>query len=188
MSRTLSQRTSFSEQGDTFSCTQVNTRQHKTSEKYIKSFELGLSPSEIKVNARKLTVRPGNDKKCPMHNFPKFRATANTWMASELSAGAAVRCSARFEILHRSVINGTGRAPLIVVPDTGTRPQTKQDRAGAGCHAQSPSNRKPQRCSQGRVGTEGWLEEREVIWYDSRGEDLSKRRKPGADSIQGAAV
>uniref|UniRef100_A0AAV2MRN0 Uncharacterized protein n=1 Tax=Knipowitschia caucasica TaxID=637954 RepID=A0AAV2MRN0_KNICA len=41
--------------------------------------------------------------------------------------------------LDCSVINGWGRAPLIVVPDTGTRPLTKQDRAGAGCHAQSPS-------------------------------------------------
>lgn len=72
-------------------------------------------------------------------------------MASGLSAGAAARCSARTEIQRRSVINGTGRAPLIVVPDTGTRPQTKRDRAGAGCHAQSPSNRKPQRCSEGGV-------------------------------------
>lgn len=47
------------------------------------------------------------------------------------------------------MINGRGRAPLIVVPDTGTRPQTKQDRAGAGCHAQSPSSRKPECCSLG---------------------------------------
>lgn len=96
----------------------------------------------------------------PVDYSPKFRATANTWMASELSAGAAAMCSARSEIQHRSVINGKGRAPLIVVPDTGTRPQTKQDRAGAGCHAQSPSNRKPQRCSEGAGGDRGVVEGR----------------------------
>lgn len=30
------------------------------------------------------------------------------------------------------MINGRGRAPLIVDPDTGTRPQTKQDRVEQG--------------------------------------------------------
>lgn len=63
------------------------------------------------------------------------------WTASECwSMGYSQHCA---EIQDWSVINGRGRAPLIVVPDTGTRPQTKQDRAGAGCHAQSPSSRKP---------------------------------------------
>lgn len=120
---------------------------------------------------------------------PKFRATANTWMASELSAGAAVRCSARSEIQRCSVINGTGRAPLIVVPDTGTRPQTKQDRAGAGCHAQSPSNRKPQRCSEGRVGTAGVVGGKRGHLAMTVEERTSPSvRKPGADSVRGAAV
>lgn len=94
----------------------------------------------------------------------EFCMAANTWMASGLSLSAAVRCSACSEILDCSVINGKGRAPLIVVPDTGTRPQTKQDRAGAGCHAQSPSNRKPQRCAGGI-----WRKERSS-GDDSRGE------------------
>lgn len=56
------------------------------------------------------------------------------------------------------MINDRGRAPLIVVLDTGTRPQTKQDRTGAGCHAQSPSSRKPA-CSS------GGSEQREVTGY-----------------------
>lgn len=56
------------------------------------------------------------------------------------------------------MINDRGRAPLIVVLDTGTRPQTKQDRTGAGCHAQSPSSRKPA-CSS------GVSEQREVTGY-----------------------
>lgn len=70
------------------------------------------------------------------------------------------------------MINGRGRAPLIVVPDTGTRPQTKQDRAGAGCHAQSPSSRKPVCCSREFGGKRG----HKISGSDSRGElrrDLS---------------
>lgn len=55
------------------------------------------------------------------------------------------------EIHDFSVINDRGRAPLIVVPDTGTRPQTKQDRPRAGCHAQSPSSSKPVYFSEGGV-------------------------------------
>lgn len=55
------------------------------------------------------------------------------------------------------MINGRGRAPLIVVPDTGTRPQTKQDRPEAGCHAQSPSSRKPECCSGEFGGKRGHL-------------------------------
>lgn len=78
-------------------------------------------------------------------------------MASKLSLSAAVRYSACSEILDCSVINGKGRAPLIVVPDTGTRPQTKQDGAGAGCHAQSPSNRKPSAALGGFGGKRGHL-------------------------------
>lgn len=70
------------------------------------------------------------------------------------------------EIQDCSVINGRGRAPLIVVPDTGTRPQTKQDRAGAGCHAQSPSSRKPECCSGGFGGKRG----HRISGDDSRGE------------------
>lgn len=53
-----------------------------------------------------------------------------------------------------------------MVPDTGTRPQTKQDRAGAGCHAQSPSSRKPERCSGGFGGKRG----HRISGDDSRGE------------------
>lgn len=64
------------------------------------------------------------------------------------------------------MINGRGRAPLIVVPDTGTRPQTKQDRAGAGCHAQSPFSRKAECCSGGFGGKRG----HRISGDDSRGE------------------
>lgn len=64
------------------------------------------------------------------------------------------------------MINGRGRAPLIVVPDTGTRPQTKQDRAGAGCHAQSLSSRKPVRYSGGFRGNRG----HRISGDDSRGD------------------
>lgn len=72
-----------------------------------------------------------------------------------------------------SVINGRGRAPLIVAPDTGTRPQTKQDRAGAGCHAQSPSSRKPECCSGGFWGKRGHLvmtveENSEETWVSNQ--------------------
>lgn len=73
----------------------------------------------------------------------KRLAIARVLMLSQSSLREAVRCRACTEAWDCSVINGRGRAPLIVVPDTGTRPQTKQDRAGAGCHAQSPSSRKP---------------------------------------------
>ncbi|TNN82285.1 hypothetical protein EYF80_007406 [Liparis tanakae] len=62
------------------------------------------------------------------------------------------------EVQACSVINGRGRAPLIVVPDTGTRPQTKPDRAGAGCRAQSPQQ-------SARVLLWGVSEEREVTGY-----------------------
>lgn len=72
------------------------------------------------------------------------------------------------EIQGCSVINGRGRAPLIVVPDTGTRPQTKQDRAGAGCHAQSPSSGKPVRCS-------GGLDQTEVTGYRAITGESSER-------------
>lgn len=82
-------------------------------------------------------------------------SNANMQMLSKLSVSAAVGYSACAEIQDCSVINGRGRAPLIVVPDTGTRPQTKQDRAGAGCHAQSPSSRKPECCSMGFGGRRG---------------------------------
>lgn len=75
-------------------------------------------------------------------------------VVSECSCGGTLPCA---EILDCSVINGRGRAPLIVVPDTGTRPQTKQDRPGAGCHAQSPSSRKPECCSGGFGGKRGHL-------------------------------
>lgn len=64
------------------------------------------------------------------------------------------------------MINGRGRAPLIVVPDTGTRPQTKQDRAGAGCHAQSLSSRKPVHYSGGFRGNRG----HRISVDDSRGD------------------
>lgn len=64
------------------------------------------------------------------------------------------------------MINGRGRAPLIVVPDTGTRPHTKQDRAGAGCHAQSLSSRKPVLCSGGFRGNRG----HQISGDDSRGD------------------
>lgn len=76
--------------------------------------------------------------------------------------------SACAEIQDCSVINGRGRAPLIVVPDTGTRPQTKQDRAGAGCHAQSPSSRKPECCSLGEEE-----EEEEGVSVEKRGHRIS---------------
>ncbi len=87
-------------------------------------------------------------------------------MLRNLSVSATVGFSACAEIQDCSVINGRGRAPLIVVPDTGTRPQTKQDRAGAGCHAQSPSNRKPECCSGGFGGKRGHRKSGD----DSRGE------------------
>lgn len=74
----------------------------------------------------------------------------------ELSVNHSVKHSRRVLSLSWdpvcSVINGRGRAPLIVVSDTGTRPQTKPDRVGAGCHAQSPP-RKPACCS-GRFAKE----------------------------------
>lgn len=78
-------------------------------------------------------------------------------MVGKLSVSAAVGVLPCAEIPDCSVINGRGRAPLIVVPDTGTRPQTKQDRPGAGCHAQSPSSRKPECCSGGFGGKRGHL-------------------------------
>lgn len=88
-------------------------------------------------------------------------------IVTEWSCG--LRCA---EIQDCSVINGWGRAPLIVVPDTGTRPQTKQDRAGAGCHAQSPSSRKPECCSGGLGGKRGhwWWQQRRA---QQRGEYLT---------------
>ncbi len=105
-----------------------------------------------------------------MLNLPlvELRMAANMrmLMLSKLSVSAAVGCSACAEIQDCSVINGRGRAPLIVVPDTGTRPQTKQDRAGAGCHAQSPSSRKPECCSGGFRGKRG----HRISGDDSRGE------------------
>lgn len=93
-------------------------------------------------------------------------ANVRMLMLSKLSVSAAVGFSACAKIQDCSVINGRGRAPLIVVPDTGTRPQTKQDRAGAGCHAQSPSSRKPECCSGGFGGKRG----HRISGDDSRGE------------------
>lgn len=50
-------------------------------------------------------------------------------MVCRLSVCKTVVYAAFTEIQGCSVINGSGRAPLIVIPDTGTRPQTKQERS-----------------------------------------------------------
>lgn len=76
------------------------------------------------------------------------------------------------EIRDFSVINDRGRAPLIVVPDTGTRPQTKQDRPGAGCHAQSPSSKTPVCFSRGGRGGSEQREDTECLMIT--GEETSK--------------
>lgn len=75
------------------------------------------------------------------------------------------------------MINGRGRAPLIVVPDTGTRLQTKWDRAEAGCHAQSPPAEKTMWLLLPRKWEGGGGVEREVtgcVGDDSKGESKGR--------------
>lgn len=106
-----------------------------------------------------MSLMTNTQKQNMLNGCVEFYMAANMrmLMLSKLSVSAALGYSACAEIQDCSVINGRGRAPLIVVPDTGTRPQTKQDRAGAGCHAQSPSSRKPECCSGGFGEVTGYL-------------------------------